>query len=79
MTLFIERFLEFLLRKKGTPLSPDRIRRALSSVHTTIFEDEESKKEGRMESSLTEDALKIFDVLKIEAERKTVIKQKCSV
>ena len=73
ITLFIERFLEFLLHKKGTPLSPDKIRRALSCVHTAIFEDIQSKKTGKMESTLSEDSLKIFELLKIPKERLTMI------
>jgi transposase len=74
MTLFIERFLEFLLRKEGTPLTPDRIRKALSGVHTAIFEDTESNKTGKMESALSEDAEKIFKVLKIPTDRLTKMK-----
>ncbi len=75
ITLFIERFLEFLLHKKGTPLSPDRIRRALSKVHTAIFEDIESKKTGKMESALSEDAIKIFKLLQIPTERLVTIRE----
>jgi len=69
ITLFIERFLEFLLRKEKTPLPPDRIRRALSQVHTSIFEDIESKNIGKMESVLPKDAMKIFKLLEIPTER----------
>lgn len=34
MTLFMERLLELLLCQKGTPLTPEKIRHALSKVHT---------------------------------------------
>lgn len=69
MTLFVERFLEFLLRKSNVPLTPDRIRRALLQVNTVIFEDEESKKIGKMESALSDDARKIFETLGIPLNR----------
>ena len=71
ITLFIERFLEFLLRKAHTPLTPDRIKKALLNVHSMIFEDEDSNKKGTMESSLSEEAEKIFKVLNIPMERST--------
>jgi hypothetical protein len=48
MNLFLERFLELLLRKSGTPLTPDRIRYAHSLVHTTTFEDESTGRKGIM-------------------------------
>jgi len=51
-----------LLRKNKTPLSPDKIRKALSEVHTSIFEDVESKNIGKMESRIPEDAIKIFEL-----------------
>ena len=73
ITLFIERFLEFLLYREGTPLSPDKIRRALAKVHTSIFEDVELKKIGKMESMLSKDAIKIFKLLQIPTERLTMI------
>ena len=68
MTLFIERFLEFLLRKEGYPLTPDRIRKALSEVHTVIFEDKDSSKKAKIESCLSENAKKIFKALGISKE-----------
>jgi transposase len=71
INLFIERFLELLLRKNDIYLTPDRIRYALSLVHTTTFEDKSSKKVGIMRSSLTEDAEKIFLTLGISIERST--------
>lgn len=69
----MERFLEFLLRKKGTPLTPDRIQRALFGVHTSIFEDKQTKRFGKMESALSADAEAIFELLKIPTERLTMI------
>ena len=77
LTLFIERFLEFRLRQGGTPLTPDRIRRALSGVHTTIFEEKDTNREGKMESALSEDAQKIFKLLGLPIDRKTSLDQKC--
>lgn len=69
MTLFFERFLELLLRKNNVHLTPDKIRHALSGVHTMFFEDTNSKKEGRMESALSEEAEKIFTTLNISTKR----------
>jgi transposase len=77
MNLFFERFLELLLRKKEMELTPDRIRHALEKVHTTIFEDESTKREGKMQSALSLDAEKIFQVLEISLERRTVLKTAC--
>ena len=73
ITLFMERFLEFLLRKKGTPLTPDKIRKALLGVHSSIFEDVKTKRSGKMESALSKDAEKIFETLKIPTERLTML------
>ncbi len=39
MTLVCERVLERLLKQKGFPLTPDKIRYALSQVHTMCFEN----------------------------------------
>lgn len=74
INLFIERFLELLLRKNGTPLTPDRIRYALSLVHTTTFEDESTGREGMMRSVLEEDAQKIFQTLGMSIDRTTILK-----
>lgn len=71
MNLFLERFLELLLKQRGVPLTPDRIRYALSSIHTIDFEDPKSKKGGTMYSNLSEDALNIFNVLGLSMERST--------
>jgi transposase len=76
INLFLERFLELLLRQKNIYLTPDRIRHALAQVHTTVFTDA-TKREGQMQSCLTEDAIHIFKALHIPTERKTVI-ESCS-
>ena len=77
MTLFMERLLELLLRQKGTPLTPDKIRYALSAVHTIHFKERESKKAGKMQSKLDDDAEIIFNVLKIPTQRETSIDPDC--
>jgi transposase len=77
LTLFIERFLEFRLRQAGTPLTPDRIRYSLSGVHTMVFEERDTNKEGKMESVLSEDAQKIFKLLELPTDRVTNINSKC--
>jgi transposase len=77
LTLFIERFLEFRLRQAGTPLTPDRIRHALSVVHTVTFEERGTGQTGRMESTIPDDAKKIFDLLEIPCERMTRISECC--
>lgn len=77
MNLFFERFLEWLLRQRGFDLTPDRIRYALHQVHTTVFEDQSTKHEGKMQSMLSADAEKIFQVLGIETERGTTLKTEC--
>lgn len=69
MNLFLERFLELLLRKEGTPLTPDRIRHALSGVHTMIFEESGTQKVSEMRSSLSEEAAIILNTLKISTDR----------
>jgi transposase len=71
MNLFLERFLERLLKQNGVPLTPDRIRYALSGIHTIDFEDPKSKKGGTIYSALSEDALNIFNVLGLSTERST--------
>jgi len=78
ITLFIERILELLLRQKGTPLTPDQIRYALSQIHTMHFKESDTGKEGAMESSLTEDAQKIFTALGIQLTRSTDLRTVCS-
>ena len=77
MNLFFERLLEWLLRQQGVELTPDRIKYALGQVHTTVFEDEKTKQEGRMESRLPLDAEKIFQVLGITTQRRTFSSSQC--
>lgn len=69
MNLFLERFLELLLRKEGTPLTPDSIRYALSEVHTMIFEELGTQKVSEMRSALSEEATIILNTLKISTDR----------
>ena len=71
--LFLERFLETLLRDQGTALTPDRIRYALGQVHTTHFEDTATGRCGQMQSTLTSDAEIIFRALNLEVTRNTSI------
>ncbi len=73
INLFLERFLELLLRQNNVALTPDRIRHALAQIHTIIFEKKTSKDEGRMQSALSSDAEKIFRVLEIPIKRNTVL------
>jgi hypothetical protein len=77
VTLFLERFLELRLRQVGKSLTPDRIRYALSQVHSIFFEDKETNQEGKMESALSEDAENIFTVLGLPIERFTSMKTVC--
>ena len=71
INLFLERFLELLLRQSGISLTPDRIRYALSGIHTMTFEDLQSNKVGAMHSVLSEDARNIFNVLGVSIDRST--------
>ncbi len=63
--------------EKNFDLTPDRIRYALGQVHTTIFEDQSTKKEAQMQSRLCSDAEKIFQILGISTERVTAAKTEC--
>jgi len=69
MNLFLERFLELLLRKNNYELTPDKIRYALSSVHTIFFAEQNSNNTGKMESYISDDAKKIFETLNIPTQR----------
>lgn len=69
LTLFLERFLELRLQQDGRALTPDRIRYALSQVHSVFFEDKETNQVGKMESTLSQDAENIFRVLGMSLER----------
>ena len=73
ITLFLERTLELLLRRNNTPLTPDRIRYALSQMHSIVVEDEESKSIGKIESELTEDAKAICTALGLPTTRSSVL------
>ena len=77
MGLFLERFLETLLRNRGTALTPDRIRYALAQVHTTHFEDVATGRRGQMQSALSPDAEVIFHALNLEVARNTSISDAC--
>jgi transposase len=79
MNLFLERFLELLLRKAGTPLTPDSVRYALSGVHKMVFEESKTQKIGEMRSRLSEDATIIFNTLEIPTDRSTLFLEKCCV
>jgi len=74
ITLFLERTLELLLRRAGTPLSPDRIRYALEQMHSVIVEDKDSGQEGYIESEITEDAKAICSVLGLATTRASMLK-----
>ncbi len=73
ITLFLERTLELLLQRSNTPLTPDRIRYALSQMHSVIVEDEGSRSIGQIESELTEDAKAICTVLGLPIKRSSVL------
>ncbi len=77
MNLFFERYLEWLLRQKKFDLTPDRIRYALAQVHTTIVEDKSTGREAKMQSMLSPDTEKIFQVLGISTERGTSLNAEC--
>ena len=70
-------YLELLLKKANNPLTPDRIRYALSGVHTMIFEEARTQKIGKMRSSLSQDGYSIFSTLGISLDRSTIFDQCC--
>jgi len=69
MTLFLERFLEALLRKNKKALTPDKIRYALSQVHTMYFQNKTTNETAEMLSSISPDVVDIFKVLGISSNR----------
>ena len=71
IALFLERYLEKLLRDAGKSQTPDRIRYALQRVHSVHFQDCKTAAIGIMDSSLTPDARAIFEVLSLPTKRKT--------
>jgi transposase len=77
ITLFLERTLELLLKQNGSPLSPDRIRYALSQMHSVIIEEEKTGKVGHIESELTEDAKAICNILGLPTIRSSVLNSTC--
>jgi transposase len=79
LNLFLERFLELLLRMAGKALTPDRIKYALAGIHTIVFEDQSSSISGCMHSILSEDAKTIFEVLGIIGDRTTSQINDCCV
>lgn len=79
MNLFLERFLELLLRSVGRALTPDRIRYALFGVHTMVFEESKTQKTGEMHSLLSDDAAIIFNTLGLSTDRSTQLSDKCCV
>lgn len=77
VNLFFERLLEWKLRQSNVHLTPDRIRHALAQIHTTIFEDKSTEREGKMQSALSPDAEAIYRVLGIPTERETSLQAGC--
>lgn len=78
VNLFLERFLEQLLKTKEMPLTPDRIRHALTEIHTMHFVDNETRRHGCMPSSLPDDGIKIFKALDLPMERNAgLIAERC--
>lgn len=72
MNLFLERYLESLLRKNGKPLTPDTIRYSLGGIHAVTFEDPNTHKSGELRSKLSEEAINIFETLGLSTERSTI-------
>lgn len=71
--LFCERFLELKLRSAQSPLTPDRIRSALQSIHSVQLADSRSNRDITVPSVLSNDAKSIFRVLKLPLRRKTKV------
>lgn len=71
ISLFLERYLEKMLRINNTPLTPDRIRYALQRAHSIHFQDTDTGRCGVMESTLSPDAKSIFEVLTLPLKRGT--------
>lgn len=70
ITLFLERFLELLLKKENYPLTPDKIKYALTNVHSIFIENNETNKIIKIPSKLSNDAKAIFKSLNISLDRK---------
>ena len=73
LALYVERYLEWLLRQAGTPLTLDRIRYAMSQIHSIYFKDTITGKKGIMESSIPEDGKAIYKVLGLPLESGTAV------
>jgi transposase len=73
LALYVERYLEWLLRQAGTPLTLDRIRYAMSQMHSIYFQDTVTGKKGIMESSISEDGKAIYKVLGLALESGTAV------
>jgi len=69
MNLFVERYLELLLKRKGTPLTSDKIRHSLSRFHVMSFKELGSNKEVAIESQLDKEVEKIFKTLNLSIQR----------
>lgn len=72
LTLYMERYLELLLRRRNTPLTPDRIRYAISQIHSVKFRDKVSGKQAVMDSVIPEDGKKIYEALALPTEPETI-------
>lgn len=72
LALYAERYLEFLLRQKGTPLTPDRIRYAISQIHSVRFCDKVTGKQAVMDSVIPEDGKAVYETLALPTEPRTV-------
>ena len=79
VNLFLERFLEQLLKAKDMSLTPDRIRHALTEIHTMHFVDNGTHRHGCMPSSLPDDGIKIFKALDLPIERNAGLIAECCV
>jgi len=60
------RYLEYRVKLQYKKLSPERIRQALLEVQTSIIFDTKKKIRFGLPSSMSQDAKKIYEVLKIE-------------
>ena len=57
-----------MLRRAENPLTPDRIRYALSKIHTVHLLDK-NKKSKKIESNISKDANTIFSIIGISHKR----------
>lgn len=71
ISLFLERYLESVLRSQKKLLTPDRIRHALQGAHSIHFQDTITGRCGVMESTLSKDAREIFEALSLPVKRGT--------